>query len=77
MRVHATSFMNREACLILKGKQRIHRWIASVQEDRIITYPVDAPHAASASNDPNGREVYRYAQLMDIVEVEAPAAGRR
>jgi hypothetical protein len=76
MRMLAMSFINREALLVLKGKQRIRRWIAAVQEDRIITYPVDAPHAAG-SNDQNGREPYRYAQLTDIVEVEPSKIARR
>ena len=73
MRVLATKFLNREAMLVLKGKQRMRRWIAAVQEDRIITYPVDANHPRAGSNEPLGREPYRYAQLCDILEVDAPA----
>ncbi len=76
MRQTALHFANREALLVLKGHERIARWIASVQEDRIITYPVNAPHAANASADPVGREAYRYAQLVDIVEANGPLLQR-
>jgi len=69
MRTLATKFLNREALLVLKGRQTVRRWIAAVGDDRIITYPVNAPHTAAASNDPTGREPYRYSQLTDILEV--------
>lgn len=75
MRLVATKFLNRDAVLVLKGKQRMRRWIAAVQEDRIITYPVDAVHRAG-SNDPEGREPYRYAQLADILEIDPTSASR-
>lgn len=70
MRTTATKFLNREALLVLKGKQRVRRWIAAVGDDRIITYPASAPHSVAASYDPVGREVYRYTQLTNIVEVD-------
>jgi hypothetical protein len=70
MRTIATKFLNREALLVLKGKQRVRRWIAAVGDDRVITYPVGSPHSVAASYDPVGREVYRYSQLTTIVEVE-------
>jgi hypothetical protein len=69
MRTIATRFLNREALLVLKGRQRVRRWIANVGDDRVITYPVSAPHSVAASYDPVGREVYRYSQLTDILEV--------
>jgi hypothetical protein len=68
MRTIATKFLNREALLVLKGRQTVRRWIAAVGDDRIITYPVHSPHSAAASNDPVGREPYRYSQLTDIIE---------
>jgi hypothetical protein len=71
MRVTASKFLNREALLVLKGRQTIRRWIAAVGDDRIITYPVNAPHTTAMSNDPVGREPYRYTQLTDIIEVGA------
>jgi hypothetical protein len=74
MRTIATRFLNREAVLVLKGRQRIRRWIAAVGDDRVITYPVSAPHSVAASYDPVGREIYRYTQLSNILEVE-PSAG--
>ena len=74
MRATATKFLNREALLVLKGRQRIRRWIAAVGDDRVITYPVSAPHSVAASYDPVGREIYRYTQLSGILEVESPAA---
>jgi hypothetical protein len=70
MRTTATKFLNREALLVLKGQQTVRRWIASVGDDRIVTYPVSAPHSVAASYDPVGREIYRYSQLADILEVE-------
>ncbi len=70
MRTIATRFLNREALLVLKGRQTVRRWIAAVGDDRIITYPVGSPHSVAASYDPVGRETYRYTQLTDIVEVE-------
>jgi hypothetical protein len=72
MRTIATRFLNREAVLVLKGRQRIRRWIAAVGDDRVITYPVSAPHSVAASYDPVGREIYRYTQLSNILEVESP-----
>jgi hypothetical protein len=70
MRTTATKFLNREALLVLKGQQTVRRWIASVGDDRIVTYPVSAPHSVAASYDPVGREIYRYSQLANILEVE-------
>ncbi len=70
MRTIATKFLNREALLVLKGQQTVRRWIASVGDDRVITYPSNAPHSVAASYDPVGREAYRYSQLADIVEVD-------
>jgi hypothetical protein len=70
----ANNFLNREAVLVLKGKQRIRRWVAAVQADRVITYPVGSPHSVADSNDPEGREIFRYSQLLDIVEV-VPMVG--
>jgi hypothetical protein len=70
MRTTATKFLNREALLVLKGRQRVRRWIAAVGDDRVITYPVNAPHSVAASYDPVGREIYRYTQLSNILEVE-------
>jgi hypothetical protein len=72
MRVTATKFLNREALLVLKGRQTVRRWIAAVLDDRIITYPVNAPHTVAMSYDPIGREPYRYTQLTDILEVGPP-----
>jgi hypothetical protein len=69
MRALATKFLNREAVLVLKGRQTIRRWIAAVGDDRVITYPVSAPHSVAGSYDPVGREPYRYSQLADILEV--------
>jgi hypothetical protein len=69
MRSIATKFLNREALLVLKGQQRVRRWIAAVGDDRVITYPVNAPHNVASSYDPVGREPYRYSQLADILEV--------
>jgi hypothetical protein len=68
MRLIATPFLNREATLILKGNERVRRWIAAVQEDRIITYPVDAKHRPGSSTERAGREPYRYSQLIGIIE---------
>jgi hypothetical protein len=73
MRATATKFLNREAILVLKGRQRVRRWIASVGDDRVITYPANAPHSIAASYDPVGREPYRYSQLTDIIEVDPQA----
>jgi hypothetical protein len=73
MRTTATRFLNREALLVLKGRQTVRRWIAAVGDDRVITYPVNAPHTSAMANDPIGREAYRYSQLTDIVEVNPPA----
>jgi hypothetical protein len=70
MRTTATKFLNREALLVLKGRQRVRRWIAAVGDDRVITYPANAPHSVAASYDPVGREIYRYTQLSNILEVE-------
>ncbi len=75
MRTTATKFLNREALLVLKGQQTVRRWIASVGDDRIVTYPVNAPHSAAASYDPVGREIYRYSQLANILEVEPKPSG--
>lgn len=70
MRITATKFLNREALLVLKGRQTVRRWIASVGDDRVITYPSNAPHSVAMSYDPIGREAYRYTQLTDILEVD-------
>ncbi len=72
MRTIAAKFLNREAVLVLKGRQTVRRWIAAVADDRVITYPVNAPHTVATSNDPIGREPYRYSQLTDIIEVAPP-----
>jgi hypothetical protein len=74
MRSIATKFLNREALLVLKGRQTVRRWIAAVGDDRVITYPVNSPHTVAGSNDPVGREPYRYSQLTDILEVSPPPA---
>lgn len=73
MRVTAAKFLNRDALLVLKGKQTVSRWIAAVQEDRIITYPINTPHPTDA-REPLGREIYRYAALIDIEEIGSRAA---
>jgi hypothetical protein len=73
MHATATKFLNREAVLVLKGRQRVRRWIAAVGDDRVITYPVSAPHSVAASYDPVGREIYRFTQLATILEVESAA----
>ena len=73
MRTIASKFLNREALLVLKGRQRIRRWIAAVGDDRVITYPASAPHSVAASYDPVGREIYRFTQLSTILEVENAA----
>jgi hypothetical protein len=70
MRTTATKFLNREALLVLKGRQTVRRWIASVGDDRVVTYPVSSPHTAAASYDPVGREIYRYSQLAGILEID-------
>jgi hypothetical protein len=69
-------FLNREALLVLKGRQQVRRWIAAVGDDRIITYPVNSPHSVASSYDPVGREAYRYSQLTDILEVEGATPAR-
>ncbi len=74
MRSIAAKFLNREALLVLKGNQTVPRWIAAVQEDRIITYPIDANHPSDA-RDPRGREIYRYAALVGIEEVGRPSGA--
>jgi hypothetical protein len=73
VRTIASKFLNREALLVLKGRQRIRRWIAAVGDDRVITYPVSAPHSVAASYDPVGREIYRFTQISTILEVENAA----
>ncbi len=76
MRTIANRFLNREALLVLKGRQTVRRWIAAVGDDRIITYPANSPHGVAASYDPIGREAYRYTQLSDIVEVDPEARAQ-
>ncbi len=71
MRQVALKFLNREAMLVLKGQQRIRCWVTSVQEDRIITRPVNLISRAGGSSDLAAREIYRYVQLADILEVDA------
>jgi len=69
VQANALKFLNREALLVLKGRQTVRRWVAAVSDDRIITYPANAPHSVAASYDPVGREIYRFTQLADITEV--------
>lgn len=69
MRTLAMKFEKRGATIVLKGMQKIDRWIADVQEDRIITYPLDASHTAADLRKDVRREPYRYAQIETMVEL--------
>jgi hypothetical protein len=69
MRTLATKFEKRGATIVLKGMQKIDRWIADVQEDRIITYPLDASHTAADLRKDIRREPYRYAQIETMIEL--------
>ena len=74
MRTLAMKFEKRGATIVLKGMQKIDRWIADVQEDRIITYPLDASHTAADLRKDVRREPYRYAQIETMTELAgAPA----
>jgi hypothetical protein len=68
MRQIADKFQKRDATIVLKGQERIDRWISEVQEDRVITYPVGAsllPPSARRSREP-----VRYSQMLSIGELD-------
>jgi len=68
MRNIADKFSKRDATIVLKGKERIDRWIAEVHEDRVITYPVGAGLLAPLARKP--REPVRYSQMLSIGELD-------
>jgi hypothetical protein len=77
MRATAMKFEKRGATIVLKGMQKIDRWIADVQEDRIITYPLDASHTVADLRKDVRREPYRYAQIETMMEIAgAPPVAR-
>jgi hypothetical protein len=68
MRKIADKFQRRDATIVLKGMERIDRWIYEVQEDRVITYPVGAAQLSPAAR--RFREPVRYSQILSIGELD-------
>jgi len=68
MRKIADKFQKRDATIVLKGMERIDRWISEVQEDRVITYPVGAALLTPSAR--KFREPVRYSQMLSIGELD-------
>jgi hypothetical protein len=68
MRKLASKFLKRDATIVLKGRQRIDRWIYEAQEDRLITYPVGAAALSPAAR--RSRESVRYSEMLSIDELD-------